>query len=174
MKRTKKLTLSALLAALGVVLLLLGSLVELIDLSAAAVASFLVVFVFIELGLPWALLLWAATALTSLLIFPSGASLFYAAFGLYPLLKAALERLPRALEWTLKLLSFGAVLAAYILVGKFVLFLPDAALSGALLWAFIALAAVAFVLYDIALSRLIVFYSLRLRHRFARFLKSLR
>ncbi len=172
MKRTKKLSLCAMLTALGTVLLLLGSFIEIVDLSAAALASFLVIFVFIELGGKWAVGLWLATAVLSLLIFPSGASLFYGALGLYPLLKALYERChPILLEWFLKMLSCNTILAAYILIGKFVLLLPDAVLNGMLLWIFVALANVAFILYDIALSKAIVFYGLRLRVRLSKLLK---
>ncbi len=171
MKRTKKLALCAMLAALGTVLLLLGSFVEIADLSAAALASFLVVFVFIELGGGWAVALWGITALLSLLLFPSGASVFYGVLGLYPLLKALYEKLPRALEWVLKMLTCNAILAVYILLGRFVLMLPDGILYGWLLWAFVGLANVTFVLYDIALSRAIVYYGLRLRAKFSKLLK---
>ena len=171
MKRTKKLTLSAMLAGLSVVLLLLGSFIEVVDLSAAAIASFLVVFAFLELGTGYAVLLWASASLLSLLLFPGGASLFYAALGLYPLLKALLERLAPPLEWALKMLTCNAVLAVYILVGKFVLMLPDEVLSGWMLWVFIPLANLTFILYDIAMSRLITHYSLRLRPRIEKFLK---
>ena len=171
MKTTKKLTLSALLAALSVVILLLGSFLELIDLSAAALASFLVTFAFFELGTGYAVLLWAVAGASSLLLFPGGASLFYAAIGLYPLLKALLEKLPAVPEWALKMLSCNAILAVYVTVGKFVLMLPDEILSGWLLWTFLALANLVFILYDIALSRLLTVYTLRLRPRFDRFLK---
>ena len=171
MKRTKKLTLSAMLSALSVILLLLGSFIEIVDLSAAAVASFLFVFAFLELGAGYAVLLWAVASVLSLLLFPGGASLFYAALGLYPLLKALLERLAPLLEWVLKMLVCNAVLAVYILVGRFVLMLPDEVLSGWLLWVFIPLANLTFILYDVAMSRLITHYSLRLRPRIAKFLK---
>ena len=171
MKRTKKLTLSAMLSALSVVLLLLGSFIEVVDLSAAAIASFLVVFAFLELGVGYAVLLWAAASLLSLLFFPGGASLLYAALGLYPLLKAILERLAPPFEWILKILTCNAALSVYILVGKFVLMLPDEVLSGWLLWVFIPLANLAFVLYDVAMSRLITHYSIRIRPRIAKFLK---
>lgn len=171
MKKTKKLALCAMLAALGTVLLLLGSFIEIADLSAAALASFLVVFVFIELGGGWAVALWGVTALLSLLLFPSGASVFYGVLGLYPLLKAVYERLPRLPEWVLKLLTCNAILAVYILVGRFLLMLPDEILYGFMLYVFVALANVTFVLYDIAMSRLIVYYSLRLRHRLSKLLK---
>ena len=171
MRATKKVTLSAMLAALSVVILLLGSFVEIVDLSAAALASFLVVFAFLELGAGYAVLLWASATVVSLLLFPGGASLFYAAIGLYPLLKSFLEKLPIALEWVLKMLTCNVVLAAYILLGKFVLMLPDEVLTTWLLWVFIPFANLVFILYDIALSRLIIYYGLRLRPRIARLLK---
>lgn len=171
MKRTKKLALSALLAAMTVVLLLLGGLVELLDLSAAALASLLVMLVSFELGAGYATLLWAVAATLSLILYPSGASLFYAAIGLYPLLKRRLERFPRPIEWTLKMLCAALLLAAYVLIGKFVLMLADEVLTGWLLPVFLLLSLCAFVLYDVALSRLVVFYGLRLRPRLERLFK---
>jgi len=172
MKRTKKLTLCAILSALAVVLLWLGKLLDVLDLSAAALASFFVVFLFMELGLFWAVMHWGVTAALALIVASgSGAPLFYAVFGLYPVLKAYLERMPRIAEWVLKLIVCNVTLAAYILLAKYVFLLSDTALSGKWLWVFILLANVVFVLYDIALSRLITFYSLRLRRHFLRFLR---
>lgn len=171
MRTTKKLTLSAILAALSVVVLLLGSFIEVVDLTAAAIASFLVVFVFLELGTGYAVLVWAVASVLSLLLFPGGASLFYAALGLYPLLKAVYERCAPVWEWLLKMLTCNAILALYVVLAKFVLMLPDEILNGWLLWVFLLLANLAFILYDVALSRLITYYSLRLRPRIARFLK---
>ncbi|MBO7176419.1 MAG: hypothetical protein J6W14_03530 [Clostridia bacterium] len=170
MKSTKRLTVTALLAALAVAVLSLGSLIGTLDLTAAALASFLVVLLHVEIGKGWAVLYWAVAALLSLLIMPqNSAALFFAVAGLYPLLKAVLERLPRTLEWALKLLVFGVLLAGYILLAKFVFMIPDAALSGWMLWVLVGTATLAFVLYDIAMSRLIIYYGLRLRHRIARF-----
>lgn len=170
MKRTKKLTVTALLAALSVVVLSLGSLLGTLDLTAAAIASFLTVLLHVELGKRYAVLYWAVASLVSLLLLPqNSAALFFATAGLYPLLKAVLERLPVWAEWFLKLFAFGSMLTAYILLAKFVFLLPDAALSGWLLWVLVGTATLAFVLYDIVLSRLIIYYGVRLRHRFARF-----
>ena len=171
MKRTKKLTLVAVLAALGTVLLLLGRFLEVLDLSVAALASFLVIFVLIEMGRGWAVALWLVTSALSLLLAPSGAPLLYAALGLYPLLKAVYERLPSFLEWGLKLLTCAAVLTVYVVLAKYVLMLPDAILDGVYLGVFLALAAAVFVLYDIALTRAILYYQLRLRPRLYKLLK---
>lgn len=172
MKGTKKLTLTALLAALATVLLTLGSLVEVLDLSLAAIVSCFVVFLRIELGGVYPYLFWLVTSIATLLLLPTGsAGLLFACLGLYPLCKAVLERLHPVLEWVLKLLLAGCILTAFVLVAKFVLLLPDAILSGWLLPVFLAVATTAFVLYDIALSRLIVYYGLRIRPRISRFLK---
>ena len=119
MRATKKLTLSAILAALSVVVLLLGSFIEVVDLSAAALASFFVMFAFLEMGTGYAVLLWTAATLSSLLLFPGGASLFYGALGLYPLWKAYLEKLPPLPEWALKMLSCNASLASLSLPSAF-------------------------------------------------------
>ncbi|MBO7169893.1 MAG: hypothetical protein J6W28_01795 [Clostridia bacterium] len=170
MRATKKLTVTALMAALSVVILSLGSLLGVLDLSAAALASFLTALLHMELGKRYAVSYWAVASLASLLILPeNGAALFFATAGLYPLLKLALERLAPWFEWLFKLLVFGGMLAAYILLAKFVFLLPDAALSGWLLWVLVGLATIAFILYDLALTRLMIHYGLRLRARFARF-----
>ena len=171
MRSAKKLALSALLAALSAVILFLGGALELIDLSAAAIATLFVSFTLFELGAGYAVLLWAVASVASLLLFPSSASLFYAAIGLYPILKAQLEKLSPIWEWVLKMLSANAILAVYVVMGKFVLMLPDEIFSGWLLWAFFALSNLCFILFDVALSRLLTVYTLRLRPRLSRFLK---
>lgn len=172
MKSTKKLTLTALLAALSTVLLTLGSLIEVLDLSMAAIVSCVVIFLRVELGGGYPYLFWGVTTAASLLLVPSSsAALLFALIGLYPLAKAVLERRRPVIEWSCKLLLAAVALTAFVLIAKFVLFLPDAILTGWLLPAFLAIALVAFVLYDIALSRLLIFYGLRIRPRISRFLK---
>ena len=172
MKSVKKLTVTAILAALSVVLLELGSLVEVLDLSMAAIVSCFVVFFRIELRGPYPYLFWAVTSVLALLLHPAGgAGFLFALLGLYPLLKAVFERLPRPIEWLLKMLLVSALLAVFVLVSKFVFGLDDAIYSGWMLLVFLLVALATFVMYDIALSKLILFYSLRIRPRIARFLK---
>ncbi len=163
--RVRNLAISAMLSALGVVLLTAGSFFETLDLSAAALASFLAVYAVIELrgGYPWAI--WLVTGLLGLLLLPrKSAVLFYLAFlGFYPILKAYFERLPRLVSWLLKLaslhISLGAIwlLLQYVFVGAVVL--P----TGTYLWVLWGAILVCFVVYDIALTRLITFYLYRLQ-----------
>ena len=153
-------------------LLSLGSLVEVLDLSMAAIVSCFVVFLRIELRGIYPYLFWAVTSIATLLLVPTGgAGLLFALLGLYPLIKAVLERLSPALEWTCKILLACGLLTLFVLLAKFVFFLPDAIFSGWLLPVFLLVALVAFVLYDIATSRLIVYYGLRIRPRIERYLK---
>ena len=90
---------------------------------------------------------------------------FYLFIGLYPILKERLERLPRAVEWVLKIVIFHAMIALCWLVLR--IFVPgEAALEfGWLLLATYALALAAFLLYDYALTKLISFYLQKLQKR---------
>ena len=172
MRRTKKLAITALLSALGTVLLSLGTLIEVLDLSMAAIVSCFVVFLHVELGGGYPYLFWAATSTLTLILVPTGgAGLLFALLGLYPLVKAFLERTPPVLEWVCKTALAALLLALFVLLARFVFLLPDAILTGWLLPVFLAVAMVTFVLYDVALSRLVVYYGLRIRPRIERYLK---
>ena len=63
-QKTKRMTVSAMLAALGVALLFISGLIETLDLSMAALASFFCIFAVIELGgaYPW---LWGSKEFSS-------------------------------------------------------------------------------------------------------------
>lgn len=163
-----RLTVCAMLCALGVVLLLLGSFVEVIDISMAVIASLLCVFAVIEYGgsAPW--LVFAVTAILSLLLLPNKtpAVMYAFFFGYYPILKEKLEKLQKVLSWTLKIVIFNIALVLVFLAVRFVL-MPTVSVEPLwLLIPLIALAEAVFVLYDIAMTRLITFYIVRLRERF--------
>ena len=164
--RTKYLTVSAMLVALGVILLGLGSLINTLDLTVAALASILCVWAVIEMGKTYAWMIWLVTSFLAILLLPQKPpGCFYLFIGLYPILKERLERLPRAVEWVLKIVIFHAMIALCWLVLR--IFVPgEAALEfGWLLLATYALALVAFLLYDYALTKLISFYLQKLQKR---------
>ena len=111
MKDTKKITLSAMLTALGVVIMLLGAVIEMLDLTVGAIASLIVVFVFVEIGKPYHWLVWLCTSLITALIYPGSALWieYFLIFGIYPILKAYIERLPKWSWWPVKLVYINAV-----------------------------------------------------------------
>ena len=91
--------------------------------------------------------------------------MYLAFFGYYPIIKEKLERLPRVPSWALKEVIFHAAMGLLYLALK--LFVPSVDLSFSLpVIAFVLLAEAVFILYDIAMSRLISFYLVRLRERF--------
>ena len=67
---TKRLTISAALVALTVVLLWLGSLIEVLDLVTAFVASLFIAFSVAEFGVAWSFLPWIAAGTLSCLLMP--------------------------------------------------------------------------------------------------------
>ena len=109
---TRKLTTCALLAALGVVLLYLGSLVEVLDVSMAVIVSLFCIFAVIEYGgsAPW--LIYAVTGVLSLILLPikTPALLYLLFFGYYPILKEKLEKR--------KLAALGMVVVALAMLNS--------------------------------------------------------
>ena len=165
---TKRLTVCAMLSALGVILLWIGSMIEVVDISMAVIASLFCVFAVIEYGgsAPW--LIFAVTGLLSLLLLPqkTPAVMYLLFFGYYPIIKEKLEKRSRTVAWVLKELVFNVALVAMILLSHFFMTVGETADSLLLLYvAFAVLAEIAFPVYDVALTRLISFYLYRLRKR---------
>ncbi len=170
-RNIKLLALCSVLAALGVVILFLGSMFELLDLSAAIFASLLITVAVIEGGSYWPWLTYAVTAVIALLLLPiKFAAVAFTLSGYYPIVKEKLEKLKnRPLVWTIKLVIFNLALTALLFVLK--AFLPGVDISlvpGAALINYIVLYLLGnsiFVMYDILLTRIVTFYILRLRDK---------
>lgn len=168
-RRTKYLTVSAMLSALGVVILSLGALVDVLDITTAVVASFLIIYAVIEMGGAYPWLIWLVTSCLSLLLLPQKTpALFYALFaGFYPILKEKLERLRDLIAYPLKLLVFHLSLGGIVVTVR--LFFPSLLESGAAWWMPLLLyfaALLCFLIYDLALTRLISYYLIKLQRRF--------
>ncbi len=180
MRRTKKLTVSAILTALGVLLLALGTLSAVLDLTAIALAALLVLFADLEMRAPYQLLLAAGTATLAFLLLPDKTvALLYLLFGgAYPILKGYAERLPRVPAWIVKILLYNALLAGALalLFYLFGLDLGAYSLGGRLPPAAIYLLGACFLellllLYDLALTRMRLYYLCRLRNKILPILK---
>lgn len=165
----KRLTVCAMLVALGIVFLGIGALLEVLDISMAVIASFCVIIAVIEYGksAPW--MVFAGISLLSFLIIPNKlpAVFFTLFFGFYPILKETLEKKNKLLCWVLKEIIFNVCLAVIIAV-YFWLFFQGISLKIPLPWLIVIavlLCEVVFVIYDIALTRMISFYILKLRKK---------
>ena len=174
MRSTKKLTLSAMLIALGTALMALGAVIEVMDLTMCAIASLMVAFVYIEIGSPYTWLVWLCTSLATFICF-SGSFVwmeYLAIFGVYPLIKAFIEKLPRGLWLIVKFVYVNAVIWALFFFVELVFSIPffdgGSLIMNAVLYVVML---VAFFAYDMFITVAVRIYFARIRHRFSRFLK---
>ena len=164
-KKTRKLALSAMLCALGVVILYLGALIEVLDLSLAAVASLIVVFAVIELGSPWQWLIYGVTGLLACLLLPQkfGAAVYVLFTGCFPIVKRWAEKtFPRTLAFVFKLGFFNlSLLAAYGLTRA----LGIPVVLNTAIYLSVGFLELTYLLYDLVLTRLITLYVYRFREK---------
>ena len=182
MKQTKKITVSAMAVALGVVFMTLGFFVEALDLTVAALCSIIMLFVFIEVGKPYTFLVWLCTSLLGALFFTGSLVwvTYFLVFGIYPIVKAYIERAKRIFWLPLKLVFFNISALILISVSEFILGIPffgeiNIPLFEGKEWIFKALVYVllnlAFVVYDIFLTLMVKAYFLRVRPRISKIIK---
>ena len=174
MKTTKKITLSAMATALGAVIMLLGSVIETLDLTVCALASLLVVLIYLEIGSYYPWLVWICTTLTTALLY-SGSLVwieYFLIFGIFPLIKAYIERLPKWSWLIVKLLYINAMIWGIFCVAELLLGIPffgeDTLVMKIVLYVLIN---VAFVAYDFFITVMVRFYYDKLRPRFKRLFK---
>ena len=161
----KKVALGGMVAALCIVLMMLTGLLPMAEFALPALAGVLLIMLVVEISPKWAFLVYLAVAILSLLLAPSkDSAVFFTAFlGWYPIAKSKLENIKKpVLEWVWKVLIFnisiGAGLAAAVYMFRlsdYVEILQDSVWMLVLGWLFLN---AVFVIYDIALTRLITAY----------------
>ena len=162
------------LAALGTALLSFGAFIEVADLTICAVASLLVVLVYIEIGSPYTWLVFLCTTLATALMFPGSLVWieYLFVFGAWPILKGIVERLPRPFWLPLKLVFINAVIWVLFFLLELIfntpLFDSEYFIVKAALYILINLT---FIVYDKFISIMTRLYFLKYRERFKRFFK---
>jgi len=146
----------------------LGALFEVFDLTACALASLLIMFIYIEIGSPYTWLVWLCTSLAVFIIAPGRIvwAEYLFLFGIYPLLKAYIERAPRGLWLIFKALFFVCVVGGAYAVCELLLMIPFFEVESTLLK--VGTTVVIFVAafaYDMFLTFFIFFYIFKLRPR---------
>ena len=165
-KKAKTVAVCAMFAAIGTVVIGAAALLDVLDMSLGLAASVFTFVSVIEFGAPAALAVWLATSCLSLVLFPHNtAAWMYLIFtGWYPVFKRAVEKLHFVFSWAVKLSAFNVCCFLYWLAATKLLGLPTE-LSGWLIAAFALVLNAAFVLFDIASSRLVTLYIFRWRRR---------
>lgn len=166
MKRSGKIAFAGITCCLSVVCMLL-TVIPTLEIGLPALAGCLLVLPTIELGVRYGFLCYGATAFLTLLLAPSleAKVLFVLFLGYYPVLKALIERLHSSCwRWILKLLLFNAMIcvAYWLLIKVFTaVATEDFMLFGVYLPAVLLLVGNGvFIVYDIALTRIISAYLL--------------
>ena len=164
-KSASRTALGGVLAALSLLLLYLATLLPSGRIGMVAVAGLVPAAGVVSGGLAAGFLCYGAAGLLGLLLLPDkGCALLYAIFfGLYPMVKSAVERLRKLpLELLLKLAFFNAVLAILLFGFSSLLFpmLPEFLHSPLPIF---LVGNVVFLLYDFGFSKLITYYAARIR-----------
>ena len=159
-----RVALTAVLAAVSLILLYLSTLLPTGRMGIVALAGLTPAAAVVSSGVGAGVLCYAGTGILALILLPDkgGALLYLLFFGLYPIVKYAVERLRRLpLELLLKLVFFNGVLTVFWLGLRAVL-LSALPAAGQALWLVYAGGNVVFLLYDFGFSQVISFYGRRI------------
>ena len=163
MSRVKKLTFSAMVAALCVAVMFLSSLVPRATLAITALAGIFPAVIVILCGYGWAAGCAVVAGALGLLLLPNKTSAlwFVFFFGHYPIWKALIG-------WALKLIGAAVclVLLYFLFRSGFLAAIPTAVLGKAGVMVVCLILAICFVLYDIAFSILIGYFRIHILPRF--------
>lgn len=166
MKGAKSVALGGMLTALSVALLFVSGFTQIANYAIDAAAGVILIIAVVELGKKSGALVYSAVTVLSLLLIPNKEPgiVYGTIFGLYSLLKAVIERINKPVfEWILKVVSANVCFCiAGLLLYAVGIFPEDFA---KLILPYILLLNAVFVVYDIALTRLIGLYIYRLRKK---------
>ena len=171
MKKSGKIALCGVVSALCVVCMFLTGVFPYATYALPALAGILLTIVVVEVGRKYAVCVYVAVSILSLLLAPDVEAklVFIAFFGYYPILKAVYEGLNRPrFAWGMKFCTFNcAVIGAYFVALQFLNVPADEfELFGVNLpLFFLLLGNLFFWLYDIALTRMITYYITRFHKR---------
>ena len=162
--KSAKVAYPAILGALSLILIYIASIAPSGNWGFVAVAGLFPAAAVISVGMKAGFLCWAGVSILAFLILPGKfcALLFAALFGLYPRIKALIERMRRkGLDYVLKLVFFNAAFTLIFVVMKAAVLdsLPSVL---AVTWLLYVVANIVFLLYDFGFSKLIGFYIARI------------
>lgn len=160
-----RLSLSAMMAALGVVIMLSGNLIPVLTYVAPMLASLTLLPILIEFGSKNAWMTWGVTALLALLLCTDRESAFFYLFiGYYPILKPALDRIrSKPLRILMKLGLFTAVFLLLFVLLAYVLGLEDIRGEMLLSIAVYTVLVVTMLMFDRVYDRAALLYVKKLR-----------
>ena len=172
MKKSREIAFLGIISALSVVFLLLGAIVEVLDITSAILASLMLLIAYEELKGKSVLVYLATSVISFFFVFFSPMpAIEYTIFGLYPLIKPLIEKAPKVITYILKgvyiiLASLGSAAVMYLLV-------PSLAEKLYMFAIYILVFALVIILFDLLIVRFKRYYQFKLRStlRIDRFFK---
>ena len=153
MNQTKRIAFCGMMTALGVVILLVGNFLGIGTYAAPMLTGLLILPAGKRWGAKYQVLLWLAIGLLGLILLSDVEEglLFLGFFGWYPILRPALEKLPRLWSWVTKFLVFNLPVVA--LEALVILILVPEVMDPTLLLVLWVVGNVIFLFYDRAIPR---------------------
>lgn len=164
-------------AALSLVLMISVAVIPFLTYALPAAAGLLITFIVIEIDKKWAFGVYCTVAILGMLLVPDKevAVMYLAFFGYYPILKAVTEsKLGKITGWAVKILLFlASIVISYFLMIKFMGVTIDEIDEMGIIAIplLLGMGTLAFILYDIALTRMITLYTIKWRKYFKRYFK---
>lgn len=166
LKKSAKIALSGVICALSAALMFMTGVFPMASLALPCLAGMLLVVIVVEMGRKTAAIAYIATSITILLVTPDieSALLYIFFFGHYGILKSKIESISNVfVEFLLKFLSFNiCVVTAYCLIGFLFGFAQIIEQFGSFgkysILIFLALGNVVFLIYDFAISNMVMAY----------------
>lgn len=171
MRTSKKVALSAVISALGVIILFAGGLLGVLDISSACLVSFFVLFISVEVGQVYALLCYAVISVLGFLL--CGENLFAPVcftffFGPMAITKFLFEKAGKLIGWILKIALPAALLAVGWMFFSELLEMPEKTwMKIAYYAAFLLIAVLTQILYTSIIRQ----YFFRFRDKISKYLK---
>lgn len=177
MKQSSKCAIGGIVAAVSLVLMISVAIIPFLTYALPAVAGLFIVFVVIEIDKKWAFGVYCTVAILGMLLVPDKevAVMYLAFFGYYPILKAVIEsKLPTAIGWILKVLTFAATMAVsyYLMIKLMGVTIDETEEFGMMAYPILlGMGTVAFIMYDIALTGMLSVYLAKWQKHFKRYFK---
>ena len=179
-RTTYRMVVCAVFCAMAVAILALGMLIEIMDITTAAMASLIFLPILLCYGNGYALTSWGVTSLLAIILMPQSIApwMFFCLLGYYPVLRRQIVRLPRLLALLCKLLLITAAVFLYLLMywlvflqgagsfsETFLLGFGEAGAAPWMAWAVLILSYICFFAFDLLIDRIIILYRYKWQKR---------
>lgn len=150
---TKRMATCAMMAALCVVLMVLGAVLELGMYACPLFAGLCFIPIGQKYGRKYHFTLYVASSILCFLMVPNMEEnlMFAGLFGWYPIVRPMLQKFPMVIRWVCKLVIFNAVVI--VIEWLVMTILVSETIGGVLLWVLLILGNITFLAYDFMIPR---------------------